>query len=142
MTFSAYSYVVSVCTIFESWRLLRRLVADFRGGLFGCVLRLVCGGASSNLRRQLRRRTSELFAAAYLVACCSFLLRRLVYFAVAITAADAWNGAAVNVAANNSAAIYVGVLTNVRRRLRRQTRGRLLGCVLWLFRRCLVEFAA
>ena len=33
------------------------------------------------------------------------------------------------------------VLTNVQRRLRQQTRGRLLGCVLWLFQRCLVEFA-
>ena len=83
-----------------------------------------------------------LVAAAYLVACCSFLLRRLVYFAVVIAAADAWNCAAVNVAANDSAAICGGVLTNVQRRLRRQTRGRLLGCVLWLFQRCLVEFVA
>ena len=38
-------------------------------------------------------------AAAYLVACCSYLRRRLVYFTVAIAAADAWNGAAVNVVA-------------------------------------------
>ena len=44
MTFRTSSYVVSVCTIFELWRLLRRLVADFSGGRFGCVLRLVCGG--------------------------------------------------------------------------------------------------
>ena len=40
-----------------------------------------------------------LVAAAYLVACCSYLRRRLVYFTVAIAAADAWNGAAVNVVA-------------------------------------------
>ena len=61
MTFSASSYVVSVYTIVvESWRLLWQLVLDFSGRQFGCVLRIVCGGASSNLRRQLRRRTSEL----------------------------------------------------------------------------------
>ena len=50
MTFSVSSYVVSVYTIVvESWRLFRRLVLDFSGGNFGCVLRLVCGGASSGL---------------------------------------------------------------------------------------------
>ena len=76
MTFSASSYVVSVCTIFESWQLLRRLVVVFSGGRFGCVLRLVCGGASSNLWRRLRRQASELLRQC--------LLRRPIWLRAAV----------------------------------------------------------
>ena len=83
MTLSASSYVVSFCTIFELWRLLRRLAVVFSGRRFSCVLRLVCGGTSSNLRRRFAAAdewtfAAVLVAAAYLIACCSYLRRRLV----------------------------------------------------------------
>ena len=138
MTFSASSHVVSVCTIVvESWRLLRRLVVDFGGERFVCVLRLFCGCASSNLRRQLRRRTSGILRRG--------LWRRPIRLRAAAIAAESrlicggncsggrmeWCGG--DCGGKCFCGYCGGVLMNVRQQLRRRTHGRLIGCVLRVF---------